>query len=71
MEDSQQVIPDLMIYTDPDEGIEVRLNDQYYPGVSIDTAYGVDHPYVRENPKRQKVLSMPWRCEKQPSIRWG
>lgn len=56
MEDSQQVIPDLMIYTDPDEGIEVRLNDQYYPGVSIDTAYGVDHPYVREKLKEAKSL---------------
>lgn len=56
MEDSQQVIPDLMIYTDPEEGIEVRLNDQYYPGVSIDTAYGVDHPYVREKLKEAKSL---------------
>jgi RNA polymerase sigma-54 factor len=56
MEDSQQVIPDLIIYTDPEEGIEVRLNDQYYPGVTIDTAYSVDHPYVREKLKEAKSL---------------
>ncbi|HEX5329152.1 RNA polymerase factor sigma-54 [Sulfuricurvum sp.] len=56
LEDSQQVIPDLMIYNDAEEGIEVRLNDQYYPGVTIDTAYGVDHPYVREKLKEAKSL---------------
>jgi RNA polymerase sigma-54 factor len=56
LEDSQQVIPDLMIYNDPEEGIEVRLNDQYYPSVTIDTAYGVDHPFVREKFKEAKSL---------------
>lgn len=56
LEDSQQVIPDLMIYNDPEEGIEVRLNDQYYPSVTIDAAYGVDHPFVREKLKEAKSL---------------
>jgi len=56
LEDSQQVIPDLMIFNDPEEGIEVRLNDQYYPSVTIDTAYGVDHPFVREKFKEAKSL---------------
>ncbi len=56
LEDSHQVIPDLMIYNDPEEGIEVRLNDQYYPGITIDTAYGVDHPFVREKLKEAKSL---------------
>lgn len=56
MEDSIQVIPDLMIYTDPDEGIEVKLNDQYYPAISIDSAYGVDHTFVRDKLKEAKSL---------------
>lgn len=56
MEDSMQVIPDLMIYTDPEEGIEVKLNDQYYPAISIDSAYGVDHTFVRDKLKEAKSL---------------
>ena len=56
LEDSQQVIPDLMIHNDPEDGIEVRLNDQYYPSVTIDAAYGVDHPFVREKLKEAKSL---------------
>lgn len=56
MEDSMQVIPDLMIYTDPEEGIEVKLNDQYYPAISIDSAYGVDHSFVRDKLKEAKSL---------------
>lgn len=56
MEDSQQVIPDLMIYTDPEAGIEVKLNDQYYPAISIDSAYGVDHTFVRDKLKEAKSL---------------
>ena len=56
LEDSQQVIPDLMIHNDPDEGIEVRLNERYYPSVTIDAEYGVDHPFVREKLKEAKSL---------------
>ena len=56
MEDSMQVIPDLMIYTDTEEGIEVKLNDQYYPAISIDAAYGVDHTFVRDKLKEAKSL---------------
>lgn len=56
MEDSQQVIPDLMIYTDQEAGIEVKLNDQYYPAISIDSAYGVDHTFVRDKLKEAKSL---------------
>jgi RNA polymerase sigma-54 factor len=56
LEDSQQVVPDLMIFTDPEEGIEVRLNDNYYPSIMIDNGYGVDHPFVREKLKEAKSL---------------
>jgi RNA polymerase sigma-54 factor len=56
LEESQQVIPDLMIFNDPEDGIEVRLNDRYYPSILIDSEYGVDHPFVREKLKEAKSL---------------
>ncbi|MDD2369402.1 MAG: RNA polymerase factor sigma-54 [Sulfuricurvum sp.] len=56
LEDSTQVIPDLMIHNDPETGIEVRLNDRYYPDITIDAAYGVDHPFVRDKLKEAKSL---------------
>jgi len=56
LEDSAQIVPDLMIYTDPEEGIEVKLNDRYYPSIAIDNAYGVDHAFVKEKIKEAKSL---------------
>lgn len=56
LEDSVQVVPDLIILTDPEEGIEVRLNDRYYPAITIDNGYGVDHPFVKEKLKEAKSL---------------
>lgn len=56
LEDSAHVVPDLIIHTDPEEGIEVRLNDRYYPSVTIDGGYGVDHPFVKEKLKEAKSL---------------
>jgi RNA polymerase sigma-54 factor len=56
LEDSAQIVPDLMIYTDPEEGIEVKLNDRYYPSIAIDNGYGVDHAFVKEKIKEAKSL---------------
>lgn len=56
LEDSQQIVPDLMIFNDPEEGIEVKLNDQYYPSITIDTSYGVDHSFVKDKLKEAKSL---------------
>lgn len=56
LEDSHQIVPDLMIFNDPEEGIEVKLNDQYYPSITIDTSYGVDHSFVRDKLKEAKSL---------------
>lgn len=56
LEDSVQIVPDLMIYTDPEAGIEVKLNDRYYPSITIESGYGVDHPFVREKFKEAKSL---------------
>ncbi len=56
MEDSTQVIPDLMIFIDSESGIEVSLNDRYYPTITIDGEYGVDHAYIRDKMKEAKSL---------------
>lgn len=56
MEDSAQIVPDLIIYFNEDEGIEVKLNDAYYPTIHIDNDYGVEHEYVKEKIKEAKSL---------------
>ncbi len=55
-EESSQVIPDLMIYFNDDESIEVKLNDAYYPTITIDTNYGVEHEFVSQKIKEAKSL---------------
>lgn len=55
-EDSNQVICDLMIYFNDDDGIEVKINDDYYPTITIDTDYGVEHEYVSSKIKEAKSL---------------
>ncbi|MCX6073382.1 MAG: RNA polymerase factor sigma-54 [Campylobacterales bacterium] len=56
MEESVQVVPDLMIFNDPETGIEVSLNERYYPSILIDGEYGVDHLYIRDKMKEAKSL---------------
>jgi len=55
-EDSNQVICDLMIYFNDDGGIEVKINDAYYPAITIDSDYGVEHEYVTAKIKEAKSL---------------
>ena len=55
-EDSTQVIPDLMIYFNDENEIEVKLNDAYYPTINIDAAYGVEHDFIKEKIKEAKSL---------------
>ena len=55
-EDSQQVIPDLMIFFNDEDQIEVKLNDAYYPSIQIDTEYGVEHSYITQKIKEAKSL---------------
>ncbi|MFA6191786.1 MAG: RNA polymerase factor sigma-54 [Sulfurimonas sp.] len=55
-EESAQVIPDLMIFFNDDEQIEVKLNDEYYPTIYIDTNYGVEHEFVTQKFKEAKGL---------------
>ncbi|WP_373071094.1 RNA polymerase factor sigma-54 [Sulfurimonas sp.] len=55
-EDSEQLVPDLMIYFDENDNIEVKLNDAYYPTIKIDTDYGVEHEFVSQKIKEAKSL---------------
>ena len=55
-EESAQVIPDLMIYFNDENQIEVKLNDAYYPTINIDTSYGVEHEFVTQKIKEAKSL---------------
>ena len=55
-EESAQVIPDLMIFFDDEENIEVKLNDEYYPTIHIDTNYAVEHEFITQKIKEAKSL---------------
>ncbi|MCD4668527.1 MAG: RNA polymerase factor sigma-54 [Sulfurimonas sp.] len=55
-EDSTQVIPDLMIYFNEENSIEVKLNDAYYPTIKIDANYGVEHDFIKAKIKEAKSL---------------
>ncbi len=55
-EESAQIIPDLMIYFNEDESIEVKLNDAYYPTIHIDTNYAVKHDFISQKIKEAKSL---------------
>jgi len=55
-EESSQIVPDLMIFFNEDEQIEVKLNDAYYPTINIDTSYGVEHDFVSQKIKEAKSL---------------
>jgi RNA polymerase sigma-54 factor len=55
-EESAQVVPDLMIFFNDEQQIEVKLNDAYYPVITIDTSYGVEHEFVTQKIKEAKSL---------------
>jgi len=56
LEDSAQVVPDLMIFFNEEDSIEVKLNDAYYPAIHIDTNYGVEHDFIHTKIKEAKSL---------------
>ncbi len=56
LEASPEVIPDLLIYFDEEQGIEVKLNDAYYPAVHIDQEYGIEHSFVAQKLKEARNL---------------
>jgi len=55
-EESAQIVPDLMIFFNDENEIEVKLNDAYYPTINIDMNYGVEHDFIKEKIKEAKSL---------------
>ncbi|MDF1875781.1 RNA polymerase factor sigma-54 [Sulfurimonas sp. SAG-AH-194-I05] len=55
-ENSEQIVPDLMIFFNDDDAIEVKLNDSYYPIIKIDTNYAVEHEFISAKIKEAKSL---------------
>ena len=55
-EDSAQIVPDLMIYFNEENSIEVKLNDAYYPAIIIENEYGVEHDFISQKIKEAKSL---------------
>jgi len=56
LEDSTDIIPDLIIYYNEDDGLEVKLNDSYYPTIHINSEYGVEHAFISQKLKEAKSL---------------
>ena len=55
-EESAQVVPDLMIFFNDENSIEIKLNDAYYPTINIDINYAVDHEFISQKIKEAKSL---------------
>ena len=55
-EDSSVVIPDLMIFFNDQNEIEVKLNDAYYPTIKIDLQYAIKHEFITQKIKEAKSL---------------
>ncbi|TKX31961.1 RNA polymerase factor sigma-54 [Campylobacter estrildidarum] len=53
-EDSQAIIPDIFIFRENNE-IKVKINDEYYPEISIETD-GINHEYLAHYIKEAKNL---------------
>ncbi|SFV50023.1 RNA polymerase sigma-54 factor RpoN [hydrothermal vent metagenome] len=53
---SEEIIPDIMIYFDEDGNIEVKLNDEYYPIIHIESEYAVEHEFISKKLKEAKSL---------------
>jgi len=56
LEDSTPIVPDLMIFFNDEDQIEVKLNDEYYPSIKIDTNYAVEHDFISQKIKEAKSL---------------
>lgn len=46
----------MIVFFDEEEGIEVKLNDSYYPTIKIDMNYAVQNEYVTQKMKEAKSL---------------
>ena len=55
-EEAQDIVPDIIIYFNKEEGIEVKLNDEYYPSIKIDNNYAIEHEFISQKIKEAKDL---------------
>ena len=55
-EQSPDVIPDIMIFSDIDGNIEVKLNDEFYPQIHIEKEYDIEHEFITQKLKEAKNL---------------
>ena len=55
-EESAQIVPDLMIFFNDEDSIEIKLNDAYYPTIKIDSNYAVKHEFITQKIKEAKSL---------------
>ena len=55
-EEPLQVIPDLMIFFDDEHNIEVKLNDESYPIIHIDSTYKIRNEFVSQKIKEAKNI---------------
>lgn len=55
-EESAHVVPDLMIFFNDEDSIEIKLNDAYYPTIKIDNNYTVEHEFITQKIKEAKSL---------------
>ncbi|EDZ62576.1 RNA polymerase sigma-54 factor [Sulfurimonas gotlandica GD1] len=55
-EESAHVVPDLMIFFNDENSIEIKLNDAYYPTIKIDSNYAVEHEFITQKIKEAKSL---------------
>jgi RNA polymerase sigma-54 factor len=56
LEDSQEIVSDLMIFFNEEDAIEVKLNDSHYPTIRIDNEYAVEHSFISQKIKEAKSL---------------
>ncbi len=56
LEKPEQIIPDILIFFDEDGNIEVKLNDDYYPTIKIESDYAVEHEFITKKLKEAKSL---------------
>jgi RNA polymerase sigma-54 factor len=56
LEEDRTVIPDIMIYTNDEGQIDIELNDKFYPTISIDGEYSVEHKFLKDKLQEAKDL---------------
>jgi len=54
--ESEQIIPDLYIYVDDENNIDLKLNIEYYPEIKIESEYALEHDFIKAKIKEAQGL---------------